>query len=372
LTRAGCYSSGALIGSRRPTWATWVTRISLVIGLAALVYTLDDVGPATFTHYFRLIGWWWLAVLAFEIAITTLDAIAIRAFASPEQHQLPLRAALLAQLAGRSVNAVTPTGSLGEPVKISVLADSVSSSRAVSTILLYNIVSFTVELMQVAIAAPAMAFLLPMPDGLRWAFLALGAVSAVLAIGIYALVHRGMLASVARLGVKLHLLSRARFEKWEAQLTSVDDKLRLVSGARKRDRIIGVGAVVVSRALSLLESLVLLHALGQSMSIGFIAAYTVGGFAIYMLSSLVPMGLGIAEGGYYSLFAALGYNKAFGVMLVLARRCVLIAYAAIGLVLVMTTETVERAKEQLRRRPDSAPSLGRRPVPTPVPTPIAE
>jgi hypothetical protein len=353
----------------RPTWATWVTRVSLVLGLFALVVTLNDIGPATFARYFRLIGWWWLAVLAFEITITTLDAVAIRSFASPEQGKLPLRSALLAQLAGRSVNAVTPTGSLGEPVKISVLTDSVSNSRAVSTILLYNVVSFTVELMQVAVAAPFMALLLPMPTGLRWAFLAVGAVSAVLAIGIYALVHRGMLASVARLGVRLHLLSPARFKKWEAQLASVDDKLRLVSGARKRDRIVGIAAVVISRACSLLESLVLLHAIGQSMSAGFIAAYTVGGFAIHMLSSLVPMGLGIAEGGYYELFGVLHYNKAFGVMLVLARRCVLLAYAAIGLVLVTTTETVARAREQLRARRQSMPTI---PAPTslPAPTPI--
>jgi uncharacterized membrane protein YbhN (UPF0104 family) len=354
----------------RPTWAVWVTRVSLVLGLVALVATIYDLGPATFSHYFRLIGSWWLVVLAFEVAITVLDAIAIRAFASPDQHKLSLGSAVLAQLAGRSVNAVTPTGSLGEPVKISVLADSVSSSRAVSTILLYNVVGFIVELMQVALAAPLMALLLPMPDGLRWLFVAVGAVSAILAAAIYVLVHRGMLASVARLGVKLRVLSRARFAKWEAQLASVDNKLRLVSGARRRDRIVGIAAVVSSRALSLLESLVLLHALGQDMSIGFIAAYTVGGFAIYMLSSLVPMGLGIAEGGYYSLFVTLGYSPALGVMLVLARRCVLIAYAAIGFVLVMTTETVQRAKQELRAGRESmrdiAPALSAVTI-TPVP-----
>jgi uncharacterized membrane protein YbhN (UPF0104 family) len=354
----------------RPTWASWVTRISLVLGAVALVLTLRDVGPATFAHYFRLIGWWWFAVLAFEIAITTLDALAIRSFASPEQAKLPLRQALLAQLAGRSVNAVTPTGSLGEPVKISVLTDSVSDSRAVSTILLYNIVSFIVELMQVAIAAPVMALLLPMPPTLRWLFAGVGLVSAILAIALYALVRRGMLASVARLAKRLHLITPARLSRWEPQLASVDDKLRLVSGARRRDRVAGVGAVILSRACSLLESLVLLYAIGQSMSIGFVAAYTVGGFAIYMLSSLVPMGLGVAEGGYYSLFTALGYNAGFGVTLVLARRCVLIAYAAIGLFLVATTETVQRARDELRTRRASAPAIVRpRPVPTPIPIP---
>src|SRR5262245_62093454 len=121
----------------RRRWARWVTRGSLVLGLIAVGYTLEHIGPATFARYFRIIGWWWLAVLACEATITTLDAFAIRAFASPEQSQVPLSKALLAQLAGRSVNAVTPIGNLGEPVKVSVLTDAVSDSRAVATILLY-------------------------------------------------------------------------------------------------------------------------------------------------------------------------------------------------------------------------------------------
>ena len=102
---------------RRPTWAKWVTRVSLVLGLIALIYTIEDLGPRTFGHYFRMIGPWWIAVLVFEVAITSLDALAIRAFASPDT--IGWRGALLAQLAGRSVNAVTPSGNLGEPVKIS-------------------------------------------------------------------------------------------------------------------------------------------------------------------------------------------------------------------------------------------------------------
>jgi uncharacterized membrane protein YbhN (UPF0104 family) len=209
-----------------------------------------------------------------------------------------------------------------------------------------------------------------MPPTARSLFLGLGAVSALLAVGIYVLVHRGMLASVARLAKRLRLISSPRFERWEPQLASVDDKLRLVSGARRRDRLAGIGAVILSRACSLLESLVLLYAIGQTMSPGFVAAYTVGGFAIYMLSSLVPMGLGVAEGGYYSLFTALGYNAGFGVTLVLARRCVLIAYAAIGLFLVATTETVQRARDELRARRESMPVMPRpRPVPTPIPIP---
>src|SRR5260221_12326334 len=114
----------------RPTWARWVTRISLVIALVALVLTVHDTGLTTIGRYFKKIGWWWFAVVALEVAITSLDAVAIRAFLSPEQDKVGIGAALLSQLAGRSVNAVTPSGNLGEAVKVSVLTDHVSQSRA--------------------------------------------------------------------------------------------------------------------------------------------------------------------------------------------------------------------------------------------------
>ena len=94
----------------RPTWARWVTRISLVVGVLALIFTVYKTGPHTIVSYFRRIGWWWFAVAALEVVITSLDAVAIRAFLSPDQHRVRLRSAVLSQLAGRSVNAVTPSG----------------------------------------------------------------------------------------------------------------------------------------------------------------------------------------------------------------------------------------------------------------------
>ncbi len=326
----------------RPAWAKWVTRISLAVALVALVFTIRDVGLRTLGGYLRRIGWWWFLVVALEVLNTTLHSTALRAFAAPDK--LRLRSAMLAQLAGRAVNAVTPSGNLGELVKMSVLTEVVNPSRAVATVLLYNVVSFTIELGIVAIAAPFFALLVPMPTGLRWLFLGLGVVCFVISIGLYLLVRRGMLASVARAGVKLRLLSTARYEKWQEKLQGVDDKLRLVAGTSKRERAIGIGALLLSRISALVLSMVILYAVGKSISIGFIAAWTVGSFPIYLASTLVPMGLGVSEGGYYGLFRSLGYNPAAGVTLVIARRCITIMYAAIGLVLVSTSETVKRVK----------------------------
>ncbi len=349
--------------SNRPTWARWVTRLSLVIAALALVLTVRKVGLLAIAKYFRLIGWWWIAVFLLEVVITSLDAVAIRAFMSPER--VGIRHALLSQLAGRSVNAVTPSGNVGEAVKVSVLTEHVSTPRAVSTILLYNIVSFSVELLMVAVAAPFLALLLPMPGSLRALFLAAAVICAALSIGLYALVRRGMLSSLARAGVRLNLLSEARFERWQARLGSVDEKLRLVAGARARDRWVGIGAVIASRLTSMTLSLVILHAIGEPITVGFVAGYTVGGFVVYMAASLVPMGLGISEGGTYGLFKALGENPARGTALVIARRVTLVAYAAIGLVLVITSETVRRAREA-HAVPTAAPAADSGPDLAPI------
>jgi len=54
-----------------------------VIGVIALLFTVGKTGPYTLAAYFKRIGWWWFAVVAFEVVITSLDAVAIRAFMSP-------------------------------------------------------------------------------------------------------------------------------------------------------------------------------------------------------------------------------------------------------------------------------------------------
>lgn len=339
---SGASDSGARPGP--PKWARWLTAGSLVVAVVALVFTIHDVGLYTLGKYLKLIGWWWLAIVPMEVLSTTLHATAMRAFMSPEK--IPLRHAVLAQLAGRAINAVTPSGNLGEVMKVSMLTEHVSQSRAVSTILLYNIVSFSVELLIIAVGCLGIALFVPTPAGLGGVILVTGAGCLVISVGLYVLVRRGMLSSIAGLAVKLRVLSRARYGRWEAKLRGVDDKLRLVNGARKRDRWIGIAALTASRLNSMVLSLMILHAVGVAITAEFVAVWTVASFVIYFASTLVPMGVGVSEGGYWGFFRTMGYNPAQGVALVLARRTVTIMYAAVGLLLVTTNETVKRVKAQ--------------------------
>jgi len=162
-----------------------------------------------------------------------------------------------------------------------------------------------------------------------------------------------------------YALAPKRFDAWYAAAKAVDSKVLLQSGARRRDRTLGILSIITSRMTSMTLSLLILHAVGEPITVRFVAGYTVGSFLIYMLSTLVPMGLGISEGGNYELFRALGENPARGVTLVLARRVTQIVYAAIGLVLMTASETVQRARERHRTR-SAASDLLAPPAATPL------
>jgi len=358
--------------SGSPRWARWLTAGTLAVAIAALALTVQDVGLYTLGKYLKLIGWWWLAIVPMEVLSTTLHATAMRAFMSPER--IPLRHAVLAQLAGRAINAVTPSGNLGEVMKVSMLTEHISQSRAVSTILLYNIVSFSVELLIVAVACFGIALFVPAPAGVGGLIVASGAGCLAISVGLYVLVRRGMLSSIAGIAVKIRLLSRARHGRWEAKLRGVDDKLRLVSGARVRDRWLGIAALTASRLNSMVLSLLILHAVGVPITAAFVAVWTVASFVIYFASTLVPMGVGIAEGGYWGFFRTMGHSPAQGVALVLARRTVTIMYAVVGLLLVTTSETVKRVKAQKAQRAAAAAAAepARPAVAAPAAVPAAE
>jgi hypothetical protein len=362
---------------RKASWARWVTVGSLIVAIAALVWTIQSTGVDTLVQGLRDIGWWFAAVVGLEVMITSLDAAAMYAFLSPDQDKIPYRRALLAQVGGRAVNAVVPSGNVGEVVKVSVLVEGgVSDARAVSCILFYNLAGMLIEFVMIAVFAPITALLVPMGNGLRVLLFACTIICVTAAIGMFALVERGMLVSLARLLgristgfarllARVRILSAAglarwqdrsktRFDRWQVKLAAIDDKLRSTGGARRRDRRLGIGLVFCSRCMSWGITAVLLHALGLPVSLGFFAAISVGGFVIYLLSTFVPLGLGISEGGGYALYQALGANPAFGVTIAVARRSTQLVYATIGLVLVTFTETVQGARARQARRMSAA------------------
>jgi hypothetical protein len=337
-----------------PGWARWITYGSLVLALAALVWTIASVGPGVLLARLMMLGGWVFVVIGIDLFVTPCDAGAIHAYLRPEQAKVGFPRVLMAQVAGRAVNVVTPLGSLGEVVKITMLMERLPQSRAVSAILLYNLVDLEISLLLIAIGSPLTVLLVDLPRSLQAALLVAGGVAAVGAVGLPIVVWRGILVKVVNAARRLRLITARRHAVWSRKMADVDEKLRDVGGARRRDRLLGVACQVASRVLSWLQTGVLIHAAGGPLSVPFLAAVITVNQVILWIATVVPLGIGVSEGGNYALFSALGEHPAIGVTVALGRRVVPLIYAAIGLVLVSVSQTVKDVRRSHAARSSSS------------------
>jgi uncharacterized membrane protein YbhN (UPF0104 family) len=95
---------------------------------------------------------------------------------------------------------------------------------------------------------------------------------------------------------------------------------------------------------------VVLHANGHAPPLAVMAVIATAGTLVNIVANMVPLGLGVAEGGTAALMAALGQPASLGVTMAVARRGVQLLYAAFGLTLLVSAE----ARPWRRRAPPPA------------------
>lgn len=313
----------------QPRWVRWVTRLALLGGAIGLTATVWLVGPSTILGHLRAIGWWFAALIAVDLAMTCCDAAAVHSLIRADDGPSYGRV-LVAQIAGRAVNAVTPGGNLGEALKASLLAEHGRGSLVVAAVLFCGLASLVISLATIAIGAPLTALLLDLHDGLRVVLLVAAAIAAAAVVAIVLLVRRGMLATFVGFASRLHIVSAKRRKRWAKKLGEVDATLsgQCDPPARKR----ATAFVLASKALGWFATWLICATAGYFLDVPELAALLSAGVVLGWISTLVPMGLGVAEGGNYGLFDVIGAPAALGVSLALARRVLQVFSAVIGFI----------------------------------------
>jgi uncharacterized membrane protein YbhN (UPF0104 family) len=272
------------------------------LGYSALADALVSVGP------------WFVVVALFDVAGMVCDASAIRELA---HRRTSLGNAFVAQASGYMVNRLTPGSTLGEPVKIARLTRSAPRDVAVSAIVLYNVATFGVGVVVIAIGTPLALYAHRLAPTLE---LAVGIACGVLVVGLgvlLALVRRGPVAGAIRGVRRLRLISPERAGRWHDRTRAIDANLATFGDAPSRR---GVLLVFASRGLEQLGTLTLLHALGAPLSGGLGIAVISLGILITWISNVMPFGLGVADGGHYTLFALFGAPATLGLAFAMLER----------------------------------------------------
>ena len=321
----------------------------LVAGAGALAWLLHGLGLAAIRELAADVGWSFAAILGLDLAGTCCDAAAIHAFMQPEAHMVSYGRVLAAQVAGRGVNLVTPGGALGEATKVAMLVGHAPRGRVVSSIVLYNLATLYLSVGVMAIGVPITLAFVDVPHQLRvviWT--ALGVlVPLVIALGV--VVHRGALATLVGAARGLHLISAARAGAWRAKLADIDAHLRELHADRSPGTHRGFAMVCASRLCSWAATICVLAVLG----VGLHAVLLVGLFSVGVLigwvASIVPLGIGLADGGNYALFGALGASGPHGVMVTLVGRVRSATIALIGLAVLAIGHSATRLALARRR-----------------------
>jgi uncharacterized membrane protein YbhN (UPF0104 family) len=312
----------------------------LAIAVAALAWTLAHVGMSELVGRAARIGPWFAVVLAIEGLGSLSDAAGLRRLLRPAD--VPFSSVLRAQVACRSTNLVTPLGSAGEVVKLTMLLDHVSRARAVTAVLLHNLLALAQSLVVVAAGMPFAWWLLGAHHRDGWLLVG-GAMAALLAISMPLLLVRGWMTASISIGARVARIRPERTARWLDRTHAMERELR-EAVRRPRDMLVALGWATASRLLAWAGTSVLVVAAGSDVGVGQLAAILAVSKALQWASQVAPFGIGAAEGAHYAVFAQLGLAPGAGVAVVLARRAIHVAYAAVGLGAVVTREAVRAAR----------------------------
>ncbi len=336
--------------TNRHVWSHVFNLIMLGGGAVALAVMMHALGWANTRTVFENVGDWYLLILALDLAGMALDAGAIHSFMRPEARMVSYWRVFAAQASGRAINIFVPGGVVGEATKVTMLMSHAPRDRVVSSILLFNLATFYISVTIVLVGVPITALVVDLPRELTivvWLGLA---ILVPLAIALAVVIHRGAITTLTSGLRALRIVSAERAARWKAKLVELDRHLRELQSNASPGTRLALALLAGSRVIAWLASITVLAAVGVHLRLTLVVGVLSVGVLISWVSALIPFGLGIADGGNYALFGALGASGANGVFVTLLNRARTLAVALFGLVIMAIAHTANRISIARRRR----------------------
>jgi len=317
--------------SERSRAATIFNILMMLVGGIALYFMLRHYGWTEFRAMLANVGWWFALVLGLELGSLCMDGAALHAFMRPEARMISYWRVLGANMSGRAINVLTPGGALGEPMKLMLLSAHAPRARALSSLVLFNLTIAYVAVTMMLIGIPITLLSLEVPHSVK---LMVGIGMAVLVPAMIALgvvIHRGASRTVVDLLQRIRIVKKERADAWREKLVEVDKHIRELHKNRSAGTWKGILWVLGSKALSWSSSITLIAAVGVDITPTLVIGVLSVGLLIGWISQIVPMGLGVQDGGNYALFGLLGATGPQGLLVAMLQRARSISIAILGL-----------------------------------------
>ena len=306
--------------------------VMFAVGGVALWWMIRSLGWEQFTGAVISVGAWFAVILALDLVSLGCDAAALHSFMRPEARMVSYWRVLGAQMSGRAINVLTPGGALGEATKLTMLVTFAPRARVLSSIVLLNLSQFYLSVLTMIIGTPITFLLVDVPNEVK-VLVGIGfAILLPLVVILGVLVKRGAVSTIVNIVRRTRLISADRADRWKTRLVDVDRHIRELHQNRSHGTWKGFLWVLASRLGLWTATFVLFHAVGIEISPALVIGYLSIGLLIQWVSNIVPMGLGVMDGGNYALFAFLGATGLLGVAITMINRARSVTVAMLGLV----------------------------------------
>ncbi|HEY4058370.1 MAG TPA: lysylphosphatidylglycerol synthase transmembrane domain-containing protein [Kofleriaceae bacterium] len=331
---------------KKSRWAAIFNLAMFILGGSALVWMLRTTSWGDLEVTLVRVGNWAGIILGLDLISLCLDAAAWRAFMRPEARMVSYPRVLGAWASGRAINVLTPFGALGEPTKITMLMEKAPKARLMSSLVLFNatVLYFSVTVMLIGI--PITLLTLDLSHAIKVACGIGVAVIVPLMVMLGLVIHRGAVATLVGTLRKLHVIGDERAKDWKSRLGEVDKHIRELHNHRTAGTSAGILFIATSKLVTYTSTMLLIHAVGVHLSFSLIVAVLSVGVLIQWVSSIVPLGLGLADGGNAALYVLLGATSQQGLFVTMLNRVRSVAVAMFGLGLMAIMAGMSRLQKK--------------------------
>ena len=319
--------------------------LALVVGAIGFAILVDRVGWASMQKAVTDAGWWFVWIALIDLASVFSDSAGLYCFVRAETPVSYWRV-FAAQASGIAINRLTPGNTLGEGVKAAMIVEHVAeTSTAVSAVVKFNLATLYVALTVVVIGVPLTLLGLDLPPRATLMVWIGTSVVIVFALVLALLLRRGAVATLVRFARALGVVSKTRAERWTESVSTLDANIRSFNNPWSRR---GVAFILLSRVLHCAAILCVLRAAQVPMTPPIVIGMLSVGIVVTWMSNVVPLGIGLADGTNYVLYAALGSSPIAGLAFTMVNRTRTCVLAAMGLSVLAVASLADRRPLSVR------------------------
>ncbi len=314
--------------------------VVLICGLAIFSYLVWDFGIENIVLNIRRTGWWFLPVFGIWAIVYIFNSLAWYVILRDHTKEVGFRTIYALTVTGFGLNYVTPFLNLGgEPYRVLSLRETVGLHRAVSSVILYNMVRMMSHFF-FWLGAIIMVFVLFPVSPMFGVLLGAIFVLVLLLISFFFSRHKkGIFESLLNwVGTKRALRRVAlRFQNRRDALLKIDGQVKQLYNGHRGTFYTALTYEFLARIIASLEFYFILRAIGYAPSFVEALYINAGSSLVLNLLFFVPFELGTREGGLFLVMESIGYPPGIGVYIGIANRVREFFWILIGFFFILIT-----------------------------------